>query len=349
MITVFAFIFVLSLLVLAHECGHFLMARRFGIRVLHFALGYGPKIVSWMWRGIEFSIRMLPLGGYVRMAGMEGNLIEGPGEFSVPSSERFDTKPLWQRSLVVLAGPLMNLILSVFLLFIVFSISGIPTGRIAVLEVMPGGPAERSGIQKGDVLIAVDGKPVERIEEVTQTIATSPGKTIVLTLERKGNIVEIPVVPEWSPEEKRALIRVVFGGENRKYHPLVTVAKSAMTVLEWFVLSLLGILYTITGRFPLEVTGPLGIAQMAGQAAAFGFVNLLAFAAVISVFLALFNLFPIPVLDGGHLLIFLYEKVRGRPLEEEKKGIIYLIGIVFIFLLSIFVTYQDVLRIVAGK
>lgn len=349
MITVLAFIFVLSLLVLAHEFGHFIFARIFGVRVLHFALGYGPKLVSWVWAKVEFSVRLFPLGGYVRMAGMEGNLIEGRDASPVVFSERFDAKPLWQRSLIVLAGPFMNLLLSVVLLFLVFSLIGIPTGRIAVLDVLPGGPAERGGIKKGDVLLAVNGKEVERIEDVTQIIATSPGKPVILTLEREGKILEITVTPEWSDTEKRALIRVVFGGESRKYNPFVTLAKSGATVAEWFVLSLLGVLYALVGKIPLEVTGPLGIAQMAGQAAAFGFVNLLAFAAVISVFLALFNLFPVPVLDGGHLILFLYEKIRGRALEEEKKGMIYLIGIIFIFLLSIFVTYQDVLRIVMGR
>ncbi len=349
MITVFAFVFVLSLLVLAHEFGHFIFARLFGIRVLHFALGYGPRILSWTWTGVEFSVRLFPLGGYVRMAGADGNPIEGYGEVSVLSSERFDAKPIWQRSLVVLAGSLMNLLLSVILLCVVFGVTGVPTGRIVVLEVLPGGPAERSGVQKGDVLLSVEGKPVERIEDVTRVIAASPGKPVVLALERQGKVLEITVVPEWSETEKRALIRVVFGGESKKYNLLVTLAKSSITVLQWFILSFLGVLYAIVGKIPLELTGPLGIAQMAGQAAAFGFVNLLAFAAVISVFLALFNLFPIPVLDGGHLLLLLYEKVRGRALEEEKKGMIYLIGIIFIFLLSIFVTYQDVLRIVIRK
>lgn len=349
MTTILAFVFVLSLLVLVHELGHFILARVFGVRVLHFALGYGPKLVSWIWGKVEFSIRLFPLGGYVRMAGMEGNLLEGYGEPPVTFSERFDAKPLWQRSLIVLAGPFMNLILSVVLLFLVFSFIGIPTGRIAVLEVLPGGPAERSGIEKGDVLLAVNGKRVERIEDVTRVIATSPGKPVTFTLERGGETLEVVVVPEWSEAEKRALIRVVFGGESKKYNPLVTLAKSGITVIEWFVLSFLGVLYALSGKIPLEVTGPLGIAQMAGQAAAFGFLNLLAFAAIISVFLALFNLFPVPVLDGGHLVLFLYERIRGRALEEEKKGIIYLIGIIFIFLLSIFVTYQDVLRIVMGR
>ncbi|MEN3184419.1 MAG: M50 family metallopeptidase [Atribacterota bacterium] len=349
MTTILAFVFVLSLLVLVHELGHFALARIFGVRVLHFALGYGPKLVSWVWGKVEFSVRLFPLGGYVRMAGMEGNLLEGQGEPPVAFSERFDAKPLWQRSCIVLAGPLMNLVLSVVLLFLVFSFTGVPTGRITVLEVLPGGPAAQSGIEKGDVLLAVNGKRVERIEDVTRIVATSPGKPVVFTLERGGKILDIVVVPEWSDVEKRALIRVVFGGESKKYNPFVTLAKSGATVVEWFILSFLGVLYALSGKIPLEVTGPLGIAQMAGQAAAFGFLNLLAFAAVISVFLALFNLFPIPVLDGGHLLLFLYERIRGRALEEEKKGIIYLIGIIFIFLLSVFVTYQDVLRIVMGR
>ncbi|MCX7731300.1 MAG: M50 family metallopeptidase [Candidatus Caldatribacterium sp.] len=349
MITVFAFVFVVSLLVLVHELGHFTLARIFGVRVLHFALGYGPKLASWMWGKVEFSVRLFPLGGYVRMAGMEGNFLEGRGEQLVPPSERFDVKPFWQRSLIVLAGPCMNLVLSVVLLFLVFSLVGIPTGRIAILDVLPGGPAERSGVRKGDVLLAVDGKRVEHVEDVTRVIASSPGRPVVLTLEREGEILEIVVIPEWNDVEKRALIRVVFGGESKKYNPLVTLAKSGITVVGWFVFSFLGVLYAFVGRVPFEVTGPLGIAQMAGQAASFGFVNLLAFAAVVSVFLALFNLFPVPVLDGGHLILFLYEKIRGRALEEEKKGVIYLIGIVFIFLLSVFVTYQDVLRIVMRK
>ncbi|MEN3185546.1 MAG: RIP metalloprotease RseP [Atribacterota bacterium] len=349
MITVLAFIFVISLLILVHEFGHFIMARLFRVKVLSFALGYGPKIWAIQRGDTEFSIRVLPLGGYVRMAGMEGNPIEGYGEAEFSPEERFDRKPLWQRSLIVVAGPAMNFLLAIFLVSLVFGTAGAPTGNLMVSEVMPGGPAEKAGVQKNDVLIAINGKPINDLEEVVKIISTSNGRSITLTIRRNTQELNVRVTPEWNEAEKRALIKVVFGRENQKLNLFQALSRGTRTAITWFVLSVVGLLYTIMGKIPFEATGPLGIAQMAGQAASFGFLNLLLFAAVISVFLSIFNLIPIPVLDGGHLLLFLYEKIRKKPLEPEKVGFVYFIGIVFIFLLAIFVTYQDVMRMVTGK
>lgn len=349
MITILAFIFVISLLILVHEFGHFIMARLFRVKVLSFALGYGPKIWATRRGDTEFSIRILPLGGYVRMAGMEGNPIEGYEEIEVSPDERFDRKPLWQRSLIVVAGPMMNFLLTVFLVSLVFGIAGAPTGNLLVSEVIPGGPAERAGIQKNDVLIAINGKPIKDLEEAVKIISSSGGKTITVTVRRDTQELNFNVTPEWNEAEQRALIKVVFGRENQKLNPFQALFRGTQTAVNWFVLSVVGLLYTILGKIPFEATGPLGIAQMAGQAASFGFLNLLLFAAVISVFLSIFNLIPIPVLDGGHLLLFLYEKIRKKPLEPEKVGFVYFIGIVFIFLLAIFVTYQDVMRMVTEK
>ncbi len=346
MISVLAFIFVISLLIVVHELGHFLLARLFGVRVLSFAIGYGPKIFSTSLGVTEFSIRILPLGGYVKMAGMEGNLLEGYQEVAVPREERFDQKPLWQRSLIVVAGPAMNFLLTIALVSLVFGIAGAPTGNLMVSEVLPDGPAERAGVQKGDVLIALNGKPITDSEEVVKTISQSSGQELVLTVKRKDQTLEIRVIPEWNEEEKRALIKVIFGRESQRLNFFSALWRGTQTAGLWFALSFLGLLYTILGKIPFEAAGPLGIAQMAGQAASFGFLNLLMFAAIISIFLSIFNLLPIPVLDGGHLFLFLYEKIRKKPLEAEKIGFIYLIGIIFIFLLAIFVTYQDVMRIV---
>jgi regulator of sigma E protease len=145
------------------------------------------------------------------------------------------------------------------------------------------------------------------------------------------------------------LIGIVYGVENRRVNPLVAFYKSVSSVIEWFVVSFLGLLYMVMGRVPMEVTGIIGIARMSGQAASYGFLNLLYFSALISVALALFNLLPIPALDGGHLLLFLYEKIRGKPMDPSKIGFFYMIGFLFIILMAIFVTYQDVLRIVTGK
>ncbi len=347
MLSFLAFIFVIGLLVTFHEFGHFIFARLFGIKVFSFSIGYGPPIFSYRGRETEFSIRLLPLGGFVKMAGMEGNLIEGYEEAQVPQTQRFDGKPMWQRSLVVLAGPLMNIVLSILLVFIVFLVIGVPAQELRVIEVIPGGPADRAGLQAGDVVLQVNGETMD-LERFVSFLSQSAGKKVELTIQRGGKTERIVVVPEWDEEEGRALVRAVFGINNRRVNPVLALGKSAYTVINWFLLSIVGLLYTLLGRLPLELTGPLGIAQMAGQAASLGFLNLLMFSAIISVFLAIFNLLPIPLLDGGHLLIFLVEKVRGKPLEQEKIGFIYLVGIIFIFLLAIFVTYQDVMRILVG-
>jgi regulator of sigma E protease len=342
-----AFIFVIGLLVTFHEFGHFIFARLFGIKVLSFSIGYGPPIFSYRGKETEFSIRLLPLGGFVKMAGMEGNPIEGYEEAQVPQVQRFDGKPIWQRILVVLAGPLMNIVLSILLVFVVFLAIGVPAQELRVIEVIPGGPADRAGLQAGDMVLQVNGKAMD-LESFVSFLSQNAGKEIELTIQRRGETKRITVVPEWDENEGRALVRAVFGINNRRVNPLLALGKSTYTVINWFLLSIVGLLYTLLGRLPLELTGPLGIAQMAGQAASLGFLNLLMFSAIISVFLAIFNLLPIPLLDGGHLLLFLVEKIRGKPLEQEKIGLIYLIGILFIFLLAVFVTYQDVMRIVVG-
>lgn len=347
MLSFLAFIFVIGLLVTFHEFGHFIFARLFGIKVLSFSIGYGPPIFSYRGKETEFSIRLLPLGGFVKMAGMEGNPIEGYEEAQVPQVQRFDGKPIWQRILVVLAGPLMNIVLSILLVFVVFLAIGVPAQELRVIEVIPGGPADRAGLQAGDMVLQVNGKAMD-LESFVSFLSQNAGKEIELTIQRRGETKRITVVPEWDENEGRALVRAVFGINNRRVNPLLALGKSTYTVINWFLLSIVGLLYTLLGRLPLELTGPLGIAQMAGQAASLGFLNLLMFSAIISVFLAIFNLLPIPLLDGGHLLLFLVEKIRGKPLEQEKIGLIYLIGILFIFLLAVFVTYQDVMRIVVG-
>ncbi|HSV31240.1 MAG TPA: RIP metalloprotease RseP [Atribacteraceae bacterium] len=349
MLSLLAFIFVLGLLVVCHEFGHFLFARIFKVRVFSFAIGYGPKLWSKTSSQTEYSIRLFPLGGFVKMAGMGDNVIEGHHRQEVSDAERFDKKPLWQRSMIVVAGPLMNICLSIVLVFIVFTATGVPTGNLEIQQVMEGGPAERAGIRAGDVVFALNGITFDSVEDVAGAISASPGEEIVLSIRRNSETIFIPVTPEWNEEENRALIQVVFGMESRRTNPFLTLGRSVTSVFGWFALSVAGLFSTITGQIPLQLTGPIGIAQMAGQAAQVGFLNLLMFASLISIFLALFNLLPIPILDGGHLVLFAYEKIKKKPLDPDKVGIIYLIGVVFLILLAVFVTYQDFTRILVGQ
>ncbi|HAX99154.1 MAG TPA: RIP metalloprotease RseP [Candidatus Atribacteria bacterium] len=349
MLTILATIFVIGLLVLCHEFGHFIFARWFKVRVLKFAIGYGPKLWTTQKGDTEYSIRAFPLGGFTKMAGMEETLIEGYSEASVPDAERFDKKPIYQRSLIVAGGPAMNLFLSIILVFLVFSFLGVPTSSLKIQQVIENSPAQNAGILPGDVITSVNGKTIEKMEDLSNQIALNGEQELSLTVLREQTQVEVRLTPRWDEDEKRFLIGIVYGVENRRVNPFVAFYKSVSSVIEWFVVSFLGLLYMVMGRVPMEVTGIIGIAQMSGQAASYGFLNLLYFSALISVALALFNLLPIPALDGGHLLLFLYEKIRGKPMDPSKIGFFYMIGFLFIVLMAIFVTYQDVLRIVAGK
>ena len=349
MLTILATIFVIGLLVLCHEFGHFVLARWFKVRVLKFAIGYGPAIWSTQKGETEYSIRAFPLGGFTKMAGMGDNLIEGYEETNVPDSERFDKKPLYQRSLIVAGGPAMNLFLSIILVFLVFSYLGVPTSSLKIQEVIEKSPAQNAGILPGDVVTAINGKTIQKMEDLSNQIALNGEREITLTVIRENEPMEIRLTPRWDENEKRFLIGIIYGVENRRVNPLVAFYKSISSVINWFVVSFVGLLYMVMGRVPFEVTGIVGIARMSGQAARYGFLNLLYFSSLISVALALFNLLPIPALDGGHLMLFLFEKIRGKPMDPNKIGIFYMIGILFIVLMAIFVTYQDVLRIVTGK
>ena len=349
MLTILATIFVIGLLVLCHEFGHFIMARWFKVRVFKFAIGYGPKLWSTQKGDTEYSIRIFPLGGFTKMAGMSDTLIEGYDETTVPDSERFDKKPLYQRSLIVVGGPAMNLVLSIILVFLVFSLLGVPTSNLKIQEVVEGSPAQSGGIHPGDVIVAVNGKDIQKMEDLSNQIALNGEKEISLSVHRDQVPVEVRLTPHWDEKEKRFLIGIIYGVENQRVNPLVAFFHSVSSVVDWFVVSFVGLLYMVMGRVPMEMTGIVGIARMSGQAASFGFLNLLYFSSLISVALALFNLLPIPALDGGHLILFFYEKIRGKPLDPSKIGFFYMIGILFIILMAVFVTYQDVLRIVTGR
>lgn len=349
MLTILATIFVIGLLILCHEFGHFIMARLFKVRVFKFAIGYGPKIWSTQRGQTEYSIRAFPLGGFTKMAGMGDNLIEGYDEAVVPDSERFDKKPIWQRSMIVVGGPAMNIILSILLVFIVFSVLGVPTSNLKIQNVISDSPAQKAGILPGDVIVAVNGKSLQKMEDLSTQISLNGEKELIITVQRETERVDMKLTPRWDDTEKRYLIGILYGVENQRVNPVIALYQSVSSVVNWFVVSLVGLLYMVMGKVPMEMTGIVGIARMSGQAASFGFLNLLYFSSLISVALALFNLLPIPVLDGGYLVLFLYEKIMGKPLDPNKIGFIYMIGIMFIVLMAIFVTYQDVLRIITGQ
>lgn len=353
MLTLISFIFVLGIAILFHEFGHFITAKLSGIKVFRFSIGFGPKIAGIFWRGTEYVLCLFPFGGYVKMAGevaqsnkelKQENL---PIEESVPDDQRFDKKSFFVRAAVIINGPIMNIFLAVLLLMIVYFFSGTAQISNTVSEVAKGSPAELAGILKGDKIVIINSVKIEHAEEISKLIHQNKDKIISITIERdaQNEIFETYLIPEYNLEYERAMIGITLELKIEKVTFLQSVRKSISMTGEILRLIWRSFLEIITGKMPVELAGPLGIAQMAGEAAKIGFLNLLFFTAVINIFLGITNLFPIPILDGGQIVLLAIEKIRGKPIEPEHTNFLYYIGLVLVIMIFLVATYQDIIRI----
>lgn len=330
--TLIASIFVFGILIFAHELGHYLAARVNGIKVLELAIGFGPRIIGWKRKDVDYSWRLFPLGGFVRLLG------ENPNEAGTPDS--FARKALWRRATVLLAGATMNLLLSLVLFFIIFFFMlGVPRTDLPLVgAITPGMPAGQAGLQAGDEIVMIDGQPINNWDDVVANIEKRPGEEITLVLKRGEAIFEAAVVPKLIPQTGRGMIGIA--PPVQKYD----LAGSFSLSISRFATILLSMYQVLTGRMPLDIAGPVGIIIIVGEAAATGFINLLMLAAVISISLGIINLLPIPALDGGRLLFLAIEGIRGRPVDPEKEGFVHFIGFALLILLILFVTYHDLIR-----
>lgn len=345
LLTIIAFIFVFSILVFFHEFGHFIAAKIFGVRVYKFAFGLGPKILGFIKNETEYLICLIPLGGFVKMAGEMGQENVDAISEEVPEEQRFDKKSLGIRALIVALGPFMNIFTSVIIFSLIFFVSGIPVISNSISAVIENGPADQAGVLPGDKIIAVDSIKMDNPNEIANIINKSSGEMLTITVDRAGESIDIFVIPKYDEDYKRGLIGITFEIFVKKINIFSAFGKGLITTGSITKLIFSNTVEMITGKVPVEIAGPLGIAQMTGQAAKLGFLNLLYFTAILSIFIGLFNLLPIPILDGGHIIILAIEKLRGKPLEAEKINLIYLIGISFIIIIFIFATYKDILRI----
>ncbi len=347
MLTVLSFVFVLGIAILFHEFGHFITAKIAGIRVFRFSFGFGPKIAGVFWRGTEYILSLFPFGGYVKMAGEDKNTENNEiTEENFPNdNERFDKKPFFVRFAVIFNGPVMNLILSIILLTIVFFFSGTAQVTNTIDNVAENSPAEKAGIIAGDKIVAIDSNTVENAEEISEIINQRKDEIIHIRFMRNGDFLETEIVPEYNTEYDRAMIGITLKVDIIKLTFFQSVSRSIKMFFEIINLIIIGFLETFTGKMPIELAGPLGIAQMAGEAARIGFLNLLFFTSVINIFLGIINLFPIPILDGGQIVLLAIEKIRGKPLEPEHINFLYIIGFALIIMIFLIATYQDVLRI----
>jgi len=350
MTTLVATIFVLGILIFFHELGHFLIAKKSGIRVERFSLGFPPKMIGKKIGDTEYCLSWIPLGGYVKMAG------EDPDETKIQGKPyEFMSKPVGIRALVVAAGPVMNLILAVFIFWGIIFFKGmqeIHEESTQVGLVASGKPADEAGIKPGDEIISINGVEVTSFLEMAQIIYQQVEKPIEVKWTRDGKeyTAQITTFKDKVLNEEGEITEVGKIGIGPSYTTIKvgffkSFLEAAGTTIFILVESIKFIAGLITGTASVKLLGgPLFIAQTAGQTAKTGFVNLLGFMALLSVNLSLINLLPIPVLDGGHLLFLSIEKIKGSPLSLKQRATMQQIGLAFLILLIIFVTYNDLLR-----
>jgi len=266
-------------------------------------------------------------------------------EEEVPEKQRFDKKTLGIRALIVALGPFMNIATAVVIFSLIFFVNGIPVVTNFVSTVVENGPAEQAGILSGDKIIAIDSVKMEDPNKIANIINESSGEELQLTLDRKEEVIDVFVIPKYDDDYKKGLIGITFEVTVERINIFSAFYKGLIATGNIIKLIFSNTIEMITGKVPIEIAGPLGIAQMTGEAAKLGFLNLLYFTAILSIFIGLFNLLPIPILDGGHLLILVIEKLRGKPLEPEKINFMYLIGISLMVIIFVIATYKDILRV----
>ncbi len=338
LITVLASILVFGVLITVHELGHFIVAKLTGMRVDEFAIGFGPLIYQNKTAKTLYSLRMVPLGGYNKIAGME------PGDQGAPDG--FASKPLWARLLVICAGSAMNFLLPIILFFIIFMASGmeVPVNEPVVGMVSPGQPAAVAGMMPQDKILAVGGTRISTWDDLIVAMKANGAKETVFTVDRAGSVRDYKITPIMNQEMQRPLIGIGPKFTQRA----MGVWESARTSVLYekrIIASMLTALHRLfTGGDKAELSGPIGVAQMAGDVAAKGILPLLNFIAFLSINLAIINMLPVPALDGGHVVVLLVEGIRGKPLSLEWQERIQMIGIALIILLTIFTTFNDITR-----
>ncbi len=342
LVTAASFVVIFGGIIFFHELGHFAAAKAVGVRVLEFALGFGPVIGSFRRGETRYSVRLFPLGGFVRLAGMDPALTDDEAVDDGQGS--FNSRPVWQRMAIIAAGPFMNFLLAFLLITGYYAAAYLPP---TVTRVMEGMPAAAAGIEPGDVIVAVDGEPTPSADDVIRRIRPKAGQEVVITVRRGEERFDVRVTPQLDPGEGVGLV----GIEVRSHPRLGLFAAAKQGAIEtWRGAAGIAraVFDMVTGGSELDVRGPIGIISITSEAAQRGIFALLSLAIGLNLNLGLLNLLPIPVLDGGWLLLLALEGLRGRPLNAEQRGMAQFVGLVIIFLLMVFAFYQDVLHLRAG-
>lgn len=354
------FLFVLTVVVFVHELGHFLVARWYGVKVQAFSIGFGREIWGFNDRyGTRWRLAWIPLGGYVKFIDDEnGASVPSPDALARLSPEEragaFQFKPLGQRAAVVAAGPIANFLLSIALFAVIFTVVGISVTAPRVDEVVADGIAEKAGFKAGDLIVSIDGAPIESFNEMQRIVGANADQELAFGVERGGALLTIKATPgrrEMTDRFGNTLRIGVIGvkrttqpqdWEYKRYGPLESIWLGVKET-HFIIAKTLGYVRdVILGRESADqLGGPIRIAEVSGQVASAGFVPLLNLTAILSVSIGLINLFPIPLLDGGHLLFYALEAVRRRPLSARAQDIGFRIGLTLVLMLMMYATFND--------
>ncbi|QEE47754.1 RIP metalloprotease RseP [Rhizobium sp. WL3] len=359
------YILILSLLVFIHEMGHYLAGRWSGIRILAFSVGFGPELVGFTDKhGTRWKISAVPLGGYVRFFGDADAASRPDGTMAeeLTEEERAQTlngAKLWKRAVTVAAGPLANFLLAIVIFAGMFATMGKPVSDPVVADIKPGSAAETAGIARGDILVALDGRGIETFDDVVRYITMRPDIPVEVTVRRSGEEINFPLVPQRAETSDRFGNKMEVGQigiiTDQQVGNFRIVELSPVEAV-WEGVRQTG--HIITGTFDYignmiagrmnadQLGGPVRVVQASGQMATLGVIALLNLAAVLSVSLGLLNLFPVPVLDGGHLVLYAIEAVRGRPMGQGAQEIAFRIGMAMILSLMVFATWNDISRLI---
>lgn len=357
------FLVMLSVLVVLHEYGHFLLARKNGVRVDDFALGMGPTLLKWTSKrsGTNYRLNLFPIGGYCAMKGEDGKSSEAEQQRAFQTDgkhddDNFQGKSPWQRLAIVIAGPIANFIVALVLLFVSAAVFGVaanaPTTR--VYQLIPGDPAQKAGLHPGDVITAINGVPMKDGDQLVQTIHASPGKTLKVTYTRERASNDVAIATKTVKDTAgKPQGRLGFSPMPSMRPASIPEAASAA----WYQFSavvtgtfgVLGQLVTNFAGTASQLQGPIGIAQVSAQVVDFGWGAYLSLAATLSISLGIFNLLPIPALDGGRGLFIIVEMLRGKPVDPEKEALVHVGGFAALIVVMLAVAYHDIARILTGQ
>ncbi|MEX0590374.1 MAG: RIP metalloprotease RseP [Xanthobacteraceae bacterium] len=360
------FLFVLTVVVFFHELGHFWVARRCGVKVDAFSIGFGPELIGFNDRhGTRWKLCAVPLGGYVRFHGDDSAASTPDGKALAKMGEAekrisFFHQPVGKRAAIVAAGPIANFILAIAIFSLVFMVYGRQVTTPRVDSIQPASAAEEAGFKSGDIVLSIDGTKIENFGDMQRIVSSSPGVALRVAVQRDGREVTLTATP------KLREIKDNFGNTHRvgmlgisrsttpedvvteRYGPIEAVKLGVAET--WFVLerTINYVVGIVTGREAADqLGGPIRIAQVSGQVATVSFAALLHLTAVLSVSIGLLNLFPVPLLDGGHLVFYAIEAIRGRPLSERAQEFGFRIGLALVLMLMLFATWNDILHLTA--